>query len=201
VCGGRVLTLPLTTKEYMEVKMEDVVDSVIMKGAGNVLFGGGKMRGPNATAEFVYEVMINVALEMTDKLPLMFENERIHNEQLKSYFINDGNKGKYTNSFGWSKGGENKFSFSVSPTFFNYFQRIIAPYLGGEIKGFGDENSKIWKHIKKLIMSGDKDKIRKLQDGIRKNIIKESKKSVKVAMSTERTNDGADNSKVIIETA
>lgn len=150
-----------------------------MKGASSTLFGKGlKLRGPNATADFIYECMIGVALELTDKLPVMFERERLKYEEHQKFFYNYGNKGKYTNTYGWSKDGHIKMEFSFDPVFFHYFNRIIVPFLGGRKKAWCDENSKIWKWVKKLIISGDKARIANLQKSIKSRILKESKKSI-----------------------
>lgn len=162
----------------MEISLKEILNNVISKGAGNVLFGGQKLRGPKATADFIYECMIGVALELTDKLPIMFENERTKYLTHQKYYYEYGNKGKYTESYGWDRSRNNKMDFSFDPTFFHYFQRILVPFLGGKKKGWCDENSKIWKHIKKLIISGDKTKITHLQSSIRNRILKESQKSI-----------------------
>jgi len=162
----------------MEISMKSVIDGVIAKGAGSVLFGGAKLRGPVATAAFIYECMIGVALELTDRLPQMFENERQKHCRTQDYFKKYGNRGKYTESYGWDKSGENKIDFSFDPVFFNYFNRIIVPFLGGRKKAWNDENSKIWKKIKRLIISGDRDKISKLQRDIKRRILRESRKNI-----------------------
>ncbi len=170
------------------IKMKDVIDGVIAKGAGSVLFGGTKARGPNATADFIYQCMVGVALELTEKLPLMFEYERQKYEKDKKMYYNYGNKGKYTDSYGWDKSRENKIDFNFDPVFFNYFNRIIVPFLGGKKKAWNEENSKIWKYVKKLIISGDKDKIRKLQQNIKARILKESKKNI-IRVAQDGAND------------
>lgn len=163
----------------MQLSLREVINNVIAKGAGNTLFGKeGKLRGPKATLDFIYECMIGVALELTDYLPYMFEQERIRYEQQKEHFRKYGVKGKYTDSYGWSRSRERKHDFEFDPVFFHYFNRIIVPFLGGQKKSWHNENSKIWKWIKKMIIEGDKVKIAKLQKGIRERILKESKKKI-----------------------
>lgn len=178
--------------------MKDIVNSVIMKGASSVLFGGYRARGQLRTAEFIYECMIGVALELTNRLPEMFEAERQKYEQHRDLLYKYGNKGKYTDSYGWSKSGENKMDFSFDPVFFHYFNRIIVPFLGGRKKAWDNENSKIWKYIKKLVVSGDKEKIGRLQASIRNRILKESKKSI-IKAAVNGTNDQAASSSPIIK--
>ena len=161
-----------------ELNLQTILDEVIMKGANSVLFGGKQARGPLRTVEFIYECMVGVALELTDRLPIMFEHERVKYEEHQKLFYELGNKGKYTDSYGWDRSGNNKVDFSFSPVFFHYFQRIITPFLGGRKKAWNDENSKIWRWVKRLILSGDKEKIERLQRNIRNRILKESRKRI-----------------------
>lgn len=177
--------------------MREIIDNVIQKGASSTLFGKtGKLRGPNATLDFIYECMIGVALELTNYLPYMFEQERQKYEQAQEFYRNYGNKGKYTDSYGWSRNHENKMDFEFDPTFFHYFNRIIVPFLGGKKKAWHDENSKIWKWVKKLIISGDKEKIGKLQKNIRNQILREAKKKIMGASIGTNTN-GTSESRII----
>ena len=162
----------------MKLSMDAVVQGVINKGAGNKLFGGKKARGPLRTADFVYEVMIGVALELTDRLPMFFEDCRQDYEQKKKWNKQHTKKGKYTDSYGWTPDGNFRHDMDIDPVFFTYFNRIITPFMGGRKKGYNDENSKIWKYVKKLIISGDKVKIERLQQSIRNRIIRESKKRI-----------------------
>lgn len=172
--------------------MQSLIEGVINKGASSVLFGGKSMRGPLRPADFVYEVMIGVALEMTDRLPMFFEDCRQEYEKRQKWNYNFSAKGKFTESYGWSPDREFKHDIDINPTFYNYFNRIIVPFLGGKKKAYNDENSKIWKYIKKVILSGDKDKIGKLQRSIRRQIVKESQKRITVGQY-----NGTDNSEVI----
>lgn len=136
------------------------------------------MRGPLRTAEFIYEIMINVALEMTDRLPIFFEDCRQDYVQRQKHNRLHTKKGLYTDSYGWSNDREFKHDIDINPTFFNYFNRIIVPFLGGKKKSYNDENSKIWKYIKKLIIEGDKVKIHRLQQNIKRQILKEAEKKI-----------------------
>lgn len=165
----------------MQLTMHDIVQGVIKRGASSVLFGGQTLRGPIRTAEFIYEVMIGVALALTERLPQMFASEALKYKQHRKFLYEHGNRGKYTESYGWSRNREFKLDFSLDPVFFNYFNRIIVPFLGGRKKSWNDENSKIWRYIKKLILSEDKDKIFRLQRNIRDRILKESQKRIKAA--------------------
>lgn len=174
----------------MQISLKQILDGVIAKGAGSQLFGGKNLRGPLRTADLIYDCMIGVALELTEKLPQMFEHERQKYEQHKKFFRQYGNKGRFTDSYGWDKSRENKMEFSFDPTFFHYFNRIIVPFLGGKKKGWCDENSRIWKYVKKLIISGDKEKIVKLQVSIRNRILKESKKGRISVYGTNFTDSG-----------
>lgn len=162
--------------------MDSVIEGVINKGAGRVLFGGKSLRGQLRTADFLYEVMIGVALEMTDRLPMFFEDCRQDYEKRKKWNEKFTTRGKYTDSYGWSPDYEFKHEMDIHPTFFNYFNRIIVPFLGGRMKSWNDESSRIWKHIKRVIISGDKEKITKLQGNIRRRIMKESQKRIQVPM-------------------
>lgn len=156
--------------------MEFLINTVIAKGAGSTLFGGKQMRGPIRTANFVYEIMIAVALEMTDRLPMFFEDCRQNYMKRKKWNETFTKKGLYTDSYGWSNNREFKHEIDIDPVFFNYFNRIICPFLGGKKKAYNDENSRIWKVIKKIIIEGDKIKIDKLQQNIRRQIMKEAEK-------------------------
>ena len=173
--------------------MQTVIEGIINRGAGSVLFGGKSMRGPLRTADFIYEIMINVALEMTDRIPMFFEDCRQDYEKKQKWNEQFTTKGKYTDTYGWSPDREFKHDIDINPTFFNYFNRIIVPFLGGKKKAYNDENSKIWKYIKKIILSGDKEKITRLQTSIRKQIMREAQKKINIA--TVGIN-GADDSNV-----
>jgi len=161
--------------------MQSVIEGVINRGASNVLFGGKSMRGPLRTADFIYEVMIGVALEMTDRIPMFFEDCRQEYEKRKKWNEQFTTKGLYTDTYGWSPNREFKHEMDINPVFFNYFNRIIVPFLGGKKKAYNDENSKIWKYIKKIIIGGDKEKITRLQASIRKQILREAQKRIQVA--------------------
>lgn len=167
--------------------MSHIIEGVIRNGAGSVLFGGKQLRGPLKTADFIYEVMIGVALELTERLPQMFEAEAQKHCQQKKFLYEHGHKGKYTDSYGWSRNHEFKHDFSLDPTFHFYFNRIIVPFLGGKKKAWNDENSRIWKWIKKLIISRDRDKIGKLQQNIRNRILKEARRRIQVAYGTDNS--------------
>lgn len=168
-----------------EFTMSDIIEAVIQKGAGkNILLSGKKQRGPLATSDFIYECMVGVALELTDRLPMMFDAEQKKYGEQQELFRQLGNKGKYTDSYGWSKNHDMKFDFSLSPVFHHYFNRIIVPFLGGEKKGWDDENSKIWKRIKKMIIRNDKLEVTKLQKEIRNQILKESSKKIGASFGT-----------------
>lgn len=184
-----------------EIQLSDILEGVIAKGAGSTSLSFGKRhRGPIATADFIYECMVGVALELTDRLPQMFEYERQKYEQHKKLLTMYGNKGKYTDSYGWSRNGEFKMEFSFSQSFHHYFNRIIVPFLGGKKKGWHDENSKIWKYVKKLIISGDTHKITNLQASIRNTILKESRKKI-IGVQVNGTNDTEAKPSVSAETA
>lgn len=178
--------------------MYDIIQGVIAKGSNSTLFGKQKRaRGPNATLDLIYECMIGVALELTEKLPQMFEYERQKYEQHQKFYREHGHKGRYTDSYGWDSKRENKIDFNFDPVFFHYFNRIIVPFLGGRKKGWCDENSKIWKYVKGLIISGDKDKIRKLQQNIKARILKESKKNILKVNSNGANNQEFGKSRII----
>jgi hypothetical protein len=171
-----------------ELSLKTIIDGVIAKGSNSVLFGGKRTRGPINTADIIYECMIGVALELTERLPQMFEHERQKYEQHQKYYKEFGHKGRYTDSYGWDKSRENKIDFNFDPVFFHYFNRIIVPFMGGKKKAWTDENSKIWKWVKNLIISGDKEKITRLQVNIRNRILKESKKRI-IRVAVNGTND------------
>ena len=175
----------------MELSMQSIVEGVINKGASSVLFGGKSLRGPLRTADFVYEVMIGVALEMTDRLPMFFEDCRRDYEKKQKWNREFTKKGLYTDTYGWSPNREFKHDIDIHPTFFNYFNRIIVPFLGGKKKAYNDENSKIWKYIKKIIVRGDKLQIAKLQTSIRKQIMKEAQKRICVGKFNGTPSEGS----------
>lgn len=177
----------------MELTMSDVIQGVINKGAGSTLFGGKRARGPNRTADFIYEVMIGVALELTDKLPMLFEQCRQDYEKKKKWNENFTKKGLYTDSYGWSPNREFRHDIDINPVLFNYFNRIIVPFMGGAKKRYNDENSRIWKRVKRMIITGDKERISKLQQGIKNRILKEAKKRIMVGQV------GSNNSNIITE--
>lgn len=177
--------------------MQSLIEGVISRGASSVLFGGKSMRGPIRTAEFVYEVMIGVALEMTDRIPMFFEDCRQEYEKRQKWNVNFSQKGLYTDSYGWSPDREFKHDIDINPVFFNYFNRIIVPFLGGKKKAYNDENSKIWKYIKKIILSGDKDKIGKLQASIRRQILREAQKKISVGQFNGPNNSTAGGAQII----
>lgn len=152
------------------------------------------MRGPLRTAEFVYEVMIGVALEMTDRLPMFFEDCRQEYEKKQKWNERFTKKGLYTDSYGWTPDRDFRHDIDINPTFFNYFNRIIVPFLGGKMKAYNDENSRIWKYIKRVIISGDKEKIGKLQRSIRRQIMKEAQKRIQVPVGNS---NGSNTSNII----
>lgn len=177
--------------------MQSVIEGVINRGASSVLFGGKSMRGPLRTADFIYEVMIGVALEMTDRLPMFFEDCRQDYERRKQFNQQFTTKGLYTDSYGWTPDRQFRHDIDINPTFFNYFNRIIVPFLGGKKKAYNDENSRIWKYIKKIIISGDKIKITNLQASIRKQILREAQKRISVSGFNGTNTDDSGGTQVI----
>lgn len=144
--------------------------------------GGKKLRGPNATFDFIYQVWIEKALLMTRQLHVMFEYERRKYQEHKKLLEEIGRKGIYTNTYGWSENREFLHDFSVSRPFYNYFAQVIGPFMGNsrhaDGKGWSDENSRIWKRIKKMIIEGDAVKIASFAKSIEKRLLKESGKSI-----------------------
>lgn len=178
----------------MNITMDQVIEGVINKGAGSILFGGKSLRGPLRTADFIYEVMVNVALELTDRLPMFFEDCRRDYERKKKLDEQITTKGLYTDTYGWTPDRQFRHDIDIHPTFFHYFNRILVPFMGGRAKSWNDENSRMWKYVKKIIISGDKEKISRLQTSIRKRILKETNKKIQVAgggiIGTDHQNPG-----------
>lgn len=179
-------------------------ESLLIEAVNNVsprMVGGGqKLRGPNATFDFIYSVWIEKALLMTRQLPMMFEYEGNKYRHHKKLLEEVGRKGVYTETYGWSENRDFLHDFSVTPSFYNYFSQVIGPFMGnsrhGSSKAWADENSRIWKRIKAMIVEGDKIKISKFAKTIEARLLKESGKSIiKVATS------GTDTQKSIIEAA
>lgn len=176
-----------------EITMQDILEAVIQKGAGSATLSVGKrQRGPINTTDFLYECMVGVALELTNRLPEMFEFERQKYCKEQEFLRTHGNRGLFTDSYGWSKDRQTKLEFSFSPAFHHYFNRIIVPFLGGKKKGWHNENSKIWKVVKRMIVRGETEKIVKLQQSIHRQILKESQKRITAPVTSEGESFGTD---------
>lgn len=156
-------------------------DHLLAQAVNNVspklVDGGKKLRGPNATWDFVYQVWVEKALIQTAQLPAMLEIERQNYLRQQKLLRDVGNKGKYTDSYGWSKGREYKVTFSLTPTTYNYFANVVGPLLGYDKQIWADD-SRMWRFIKKLTLDADKVKISKFTEGITKRLRRESHKRI-----------------------
>ena len=166
-----------------DLMIADAVNKVSQK----VLGGGAKLRGPNALFDFVYQVWLEKALTMARNLPALFESERKNYEQQKKLLEEIGHKGKFTDTYGWSKNGELLHSFTISPILYHFFTNVIGPFLGLDRDFWSNENSKVWKRIKKMIIDGDTIRIHKFSKDIERKLMKEAGKSIKVAVNGTHT--------------
>eukprot|EP00919_Chromeraceae_sp_WS-2016_P077587 GHVR01183601.1.p1 GENE.GHVR01183601.1~~GHVR01183601.1.p1 ORF type:complete len:184 (-),score=23.57 GHVR01183601.1:464-1015(-) len=162
-------------------------DEIMAQAVNNVspkmVDGGRQLRGPNATYDFIQQVWIEKALIQTRMLPHLLEKERQNYCKQLKLLEDIGNKGKYTDSYGWSQGREVKFEFSLSPHVYNYFANVVGPFLGYEKDIWHDKHSKMWKRLKKMIVDGDKIEMAKLQREIERQLLDHSSKKIQGAIS------------------
>ena len=159
--------------------MDEYLIHAINKVSPKLVDGGRKLRGPNSTFDFLYSVWIEKAIIQTLDLQNILNRER--QEYLKQQkMVNDiGTQGKYTRTFGWSRRREFKFNFSISPATYQYFANIVGPFMDTGKEFWSDINSKMWNKIRRMIISGDRIGISKLQKHIITCLLREQSKRIK----------------------
>ena len=157
---------------------DELLTDAINEVSPSVIGGGLKVRGPQATTDFVYQVWIAKALKMTDQLRPMLEIARTDNLQAKQHIDKYGKKGKFTDSKGWSNDGEFLWSFQIPKQLFFYFRKVVGPFLEIGRDQLDDPGSKFWKKMEKIIMRSDPVEIGKLEGGIRRKLYAESNRKI-----------------------
>ena len=155
--------------------------------------GGKQKRGPNRTADFLYQVWVEKALIQTQELPAMLEMERQKYLEMKKLLEDVGRKGQYTSSYGWSPDKGFLWDFNISRPVYQYFAVVVGPFLGFGKGMWHNEGSRLWKRIKKMIISGDKVRITKFAKDIERKLMKERAKRIMGAVDgTKDTSTSAE---------
>lgn len=75
--------------------------------------------------EFIMEVHKRFCEEKIKDFPRMCEVARVQNMIKWEHLRNNGNKGKYTDSYGWSENGEMKFQFEIPQELYHFMQNLV----------------------------------------------------------------------------
>lgn len=85
---------------------------------------------------------------------LMFPNyvdlARIQNAELRKEMQEFGYKGKYSNSYGWSKDGTMRFDYDIPNDLYMWMKNLV------DDKFWSNDNSKVWRTFMHRICRGDK---------------------------------------------
>ena len=102
----------------------------------------------NNPAEFALMANNRVITKMLDYFPLMCEDARRINQEKYKILQEFGNKGKYTETYGWSKDGTMLFEYDVPPDLYHFMQSSVYRDFWTE------DNGKIWRGFMKKICRG-----------------------------------------------
>jgi len=106
----------------------------------------GKYRGIGTFMDQLVEVSLVVWLEF---MPKIFEEVRRVNYEKMKLLQEIGNKGKFTDSYGWSENREFKFEYEYTPEL--YF--FMTSYVYADF--FSSANKKVYRRFMKKLMAGN----------------------------------------------
>lgn len=106
----------------------------------------GNCRGMQAYIERIAEESLKVWLEF---FPMICAEMRKVNYEKKKFLEALGNKGKFTESYGWSEGMEFKWEYEYTPEFYFFMTNYVY------IDFFSNENKDVCRLFMKKILRGD----------------------------------------------
>lgn len=99
----------------------------------------------NSPCEFAFRANNRVIQKMIDYFPQMCQDAREINQKKYALMREFGNKGKFTDTYGWSNDGTMLFEYDIPPDLYHFMR--VAVY-----KDFwSEDNAKVWKGMMKKI--------------------------------------------------
>lgn len=118
--------------------LDNAVDSVIKEAP----------QAQENAADFITRVTNKFIEEKIHSFPAMCDVARIQNIQRQKQLREIGNKGKYTDSYGWSNDGEMFEDYVIPQELYSFMQVFVYKEF------WGNENKRIWKSFMKKVCSG-----------------------------------------------
>ena len=84
-----------------------------------------------------------------EAFPIMCEVARVQNFLRWKELNEHGNKGKYTNSSGWSPDGSFKFEYEIPSELHSFMMNLVYEHF------WDDDNRRIWKRFMKRVCDGE----------------------------------------------
>jgi hypothetical protein len=102
----------------------------------------------NSPREFALMANNRVIEKMIDYFPIMCEDARRINQEKYKLLQEVGNKGKFTETYGWSNDGTFLFEYDIPPDLYYFMQTAVFRDFWSE------DNSRVWKGFMKKICRG-----------------------------------------------
>jgi len=119
---------PLTTKQKI---INDAINEVVAENPGL----------QNDLIALVSKANDRVVFKMIDYFPRMCADAREINQVKYKMFKDYGNKGKFTDTYGWSNDGTMLFEYDIPPDLFHFMRTAVY-------SGFWEkDNDKIWRRF------------------------------------------------------
>jgi len=86
-----------------------------------------------------------VIFKMIDYFPLMCEDARKVNQAKYEFYKEHGNKGRFTDTYGWSNDRTMLFDYDIPPDLYHFMQSIVYKDFWSE------DNERVWRGFMKKI--------------------------------------------------
>ncbi len=100
------------------------------------------------TRDFVERVTNAFIEEKIHSFPSMCEVARLMNIEKQKMLYEVGNKGKYTDSYGWSNDGQLLADYDIPQELYNFMKVFVYKEF------WGNENARIWRPFMRKVCSG-----------------------------------------------
>lgn len=125
-------------KNPVNSALDNAIDGVIKENPGS----------QDNPRDFIERVTNKFIEEKVHTFPKMCDVARIMNAEKQKELRETGNKGKYTDSYGWSENGELLADYDIPQDLYNFMKIFVY-------KDFwGNENEHIWRPFMKKVCRG-----------------------------------------------